>query len=133
MVIMQLDIQHPEVKRYLEEMVSQAVARYVRENETRAKELALVERVVRVEEEIKALHQLLYEHMKATDQRFEALQREMVGRFEAMDKRFETLEKANQQRFEAMEKRLSFIQWFMGFGFTFIASFIGIATYLLAR
>ncbi len=112
---MQVNFQDPEFRKLLEELVSQAVARFVAENELRAREISLVERLIRVEEELKALREIMHEYMKLTDKRFEAMER------------------ANQQRFEAIEKRLSFLQWFMGFGFTFIATLIGIATYLLAR
>jgi len=165
---MQINFEDPQFRKLLEELVSQAVARFVAENELKARELSLVDRLVRVEEEIKSLREVMYEYMKLSDQRFEtieranqqrfeamekrlealqremdarfqALQRKMDTRFEAMDKRFEAMERANQQRFEALdkrfeaiEKRLSFLQWFMGLGFTFIASLIGIATYLLA-
>ncbi|RMD58096.1 MAG: hypothetical protein D6828_03020, partial [Nitrospirae bacterium] len=50
---------------------------------------------------------------EAIDKKFEALQKEMIVRFEASDKRF-----------EALEKRLSFLQWFTGIGFAFIATLI---------
>ena len=56
------------------------------------------------------------------DKRFESLLQEMDKRFQAMDKRF-----------EAIDKRLSFLQCFIGIGFTFISSLIEIATYLLAH
>ncbi|MBX6422817.1 hypothetical protein [Thermosulfurimonas sp. F29] len=111
---MQINFQDPEFRKLLEELVSQAVARFVAENELKAREISLVKRLIRVEEELKALREIMFEYMKMTD------------------KRFELMEEANRKRFEAIEKRLSFLQWFMGFGFTFIASLIGIATYLLA-
>ncbi|WP_153303649.1 hypothetical protein [Caldimicrobium thiodismutans] len=46
------------------------------------KELSLIERVVRVEEELKALREFV-------ERRFEALQREMDRRFEALERRFQ--------------------------------------------
>ncbi len=119
---MQANFQDPEFRKLLEELVSQTVARFVAENELRAREISLAERLIRVEEELKALREIMHEYMKLTDKRFEAMERANQQRFEAIDKRF-----------EAIEKRLSFLQWFMGFGFTFIASLIGIATFLLAH
>ena len=58
-----------------------------------------MERVVRVEEELKALREVQMAHFQVTDNRFEALQRKITARFEAIDKRFTTL------------------QWTMGLGF----------------
>jgi len=62
---------------------------------------------------------------EAQDKRFETLQREMNARFEAQDKRFETLQRemnarfeAQEKRFEAMDRRFSFLQWFIGIGFS---------------
>ena len=100
----------------IEKLVSEAVAKFVRENELRARELSLMERVVRVEEELKALREIQLSMLREMNARFEALQREMDKRFEALDKRFEALDK----RFEALEKRLNFMQWFIGLGFTIL-------------
>ncbi len=107
-------------------LISKAVEDYIRRNEERAREFSLLERIVRVEEELKALREIQL-----------SLLREMNARFEAMDKRFEAMEKANQQRFEAMEKRfealdkrLSFLQWFMGVGFGFLAFLITLINFL---
>ena len=79
-------------------IVSQVVEDYIRRNEERMKEFSLLERIVRVEEELKALKEVQL-----------SLIREMNARFEVIKKRF-----------EALEKRLSFLQWFMGIGFTFL-------------
>jgi hypothetical protein len=65
---------------------------YIERNEVRIKELALVERVIRVEEELKALRQMSEIRFETIDERFEALQREMNARFEAMDKRFSAVQ-----------------------------------------
>jgi len=81
------------------------------------------------------------------DRRFEALQKEMDRRFEAMDARFEAMGarfeaidtrfEAIDTRFEAMdsrfislERRLSFLQWFMAGGFTFLSVLITIVNLL---
>jgi len=77
------------------------IEEFIRQNELRAKELSLLERIVRVEEELKALRQT------------------MEIRFESMEKRFEA-------RFESMEKRFTALQWFMGIGFTIISILIAV-------
>ena len=92
------------VKEMVEKQVSAAILEYVRRNEDRARELSLVERVIRVEEELKALREIEAARFDAAEKRFEAMEK----RFEAMDKRFEAMEKrfeAMDKRFEAMEKR----------------------------
>ncbi len=141
-----------EFRELLQNLVAETVARFVQVNEQRARELALMERVVRVEEELKALREIELARFEAMEKRFEALQREMNARFEAMDKRFEAMDKrfeamekrfealqremnarfeAMDKRFEAVERRLTFTQWMMGVGFTFIAFLITLAQFLL--
>ncbi|WP_353683927.1 hypothetical protein V4D30_08600 [Thermodesulfovibrio sp. 3907-1M] len=113
-------------KQQVEALVRELIADFVRQNEQRAKELSIIERVIRVEEEIKALREIETARFEAMEKRFEALQREMNARFEAMEKRFEALQREMNARFEAMEKRLTFIQWFIGIGFTFVSILITI-------
>ncbi len=103
----------------IEKLVSEAVAKFIQENELRARELSLMERIVRVEEELKALREIQL-----------SMLREMNARFEAMDKRFETLQREMDKRFEAMEKRLNFMQWFMGAGFAFLTILVTLFRFL---
>ncbi len=109
----------PQLLSTIEELVSKIVAQYVRENELKMKEISLVERLIRVEEELKALREIQMAQFEAMEKRFEALQKEIA-----------TIEKANQQRFEAIEKRLNFMQWFMGLGFTFLTFLITLFYFL---
>jgi hypothetical protein len=64
----------------------------------------LLERMVRVEEELKAQREL------------------MIIRFDAVDRRFE----AEDKRFEAVDKRFGLIQWVMGIGFVMIGTLVTI-------
>ena len=118
------------VDKHLEERVPLVLDRLVQRNEARAREVALMERVVRVEEELKALREVEAVHFQTTERRFEALHREMQTRFEAMNERFEALQREMQARFEAMEKRLTFMQWFMGVGFAVITVLMTLAKFL---
>jgi hypothetical protein len=103
----------------------------------------LLERLIRLEEELKALRiemNLRFEAQRkesdikfeAINARFEALTKEMNTRFEALIKEMNARFEAQKQesdakfeainaRFEALDKRLSFLQWLMVFGFTFIS------------
>ncbi|MEJ5347600.1 MAG: hypothetical protein WHS46_02780 [Desulfosoma sp.] len=90
-----------------EEILAEKIAVFVKENEQRAREFSLMERVIRVEEELKALKEIQIAHFNASEKRFEALQREMTARFEAVDKRF------------------VLVQWTMGLGFSLMIAFMG--------
>ena len=70
----------------------------------RERELDLVERVIRVEEELKNLREV------------------MEVRFEAVNKRFEAVDK----RFEDMDTRFLQLQWSMGIGFTVLAALMAV-------
>ena len=106
----------------------------------------LLERMTRVEEQIKAQGELMVARFEAVDRRFEAVEerfkaiderfeasdrrfddmiRYMDKRFDAVDKRFEAVDKrfeASDRRFDDMvrhmDKRFSLIQWMVGAGFT---------------
>jgi len=84
----------------------------------RERELDLVERVVRVEAELKNLREVM-------EVRFNAVQTELKAfhqRFEDVNKRFEDV----NTRFEDMDKRFSQIQWTMGIGFTLLAALMAV-------
>jgi hypothetical protein len=112
------------VLKVLESRMQQAIEEYVERNELRVKELSLIERVVRVEEELRALREISEAKFIASEKRFESLQREMIARFEAMDKRFEAMDtrfeslqremiarfEAVDKRFEAVDKRFESLQ-----------------------
>lgn len=109
------------VAKAVESRLQQALEEYVERNELRFKELSLIERTVRVEEELRSLREMSEVRFEAIDKRFEALQREMNSRFEAadkrfeaVDKRFESLQREMNARFVAMDKRFSAIQWMIG-------------------
>jgi septation ring formation regulator EzrA len=95
------------VARLMESRLQQAMEEFVERNELRLKELSLIERIVRVEEELKNLREMSEVKFDAMEKRFEALQREMNARFEA-------LQREMNARFEAIEKRFSVVQWMIG-------------------
>ena len=72
----------------------------------------LLERMVRVEEELKAQRELMAERFAGMDARFETLQTQMDKRFDAVDKRFETMQQQMDQRFDALIRRIDrFMVW----------------------
>ena len=89
------------------------------------------DRILVVEQELKAQRELMRQGFEAMDKRFEALQHNMDKRFEAsdkrfeslqhnMDKRFESLQHGMDKRFEAVDKRFSMLQWMWGGGVVLI-------------
>ncbi|OPL12620.1 MAG: hypothetical protein AVO38_14860 [delta proteobacterium ML8_D] len=151
-------IDSEKFKALLDEVVSQRLTQFVRQHEEKAKEVSLIERMVRVEEAIQAQQKVLEslqremsarfeatdKSFQAMDKRFEALQREMSARFEAtdksfqamdkrfeaMDKRFEALQREMSARFEAMDKRFSLVQWVVVGGFTFLSILITLVNFV---
>ena len=115
-----------ELIEIIKAIVTEQVEAYVREHEIKAKEFSLLERIIRVEEELKAQREIIASLQREMGVRFEAVDK----RFEAMDKRFESLQREMDKRFESVEKRLSFLQWFMAGGFTFISVLITIINFL---
>jgi len=143
-----VNLDDPKFQAMVRAMIAELLTEFVRGNEERAKELALIERIIRVEEELKALRQIEAARFEAMEKRFEALQREMDKRFEAMEKRFEAMDKrfeaidkrfeamdkrfeailremnarfeAMDKRFESLERRLTFTQWMIGVGFALL-------------
>jgi len=77
----------------------------------RERELNLVERIVRVEEGLKNMHEVMEARFTAVNQRFE----DINNRFEDVNKRFED-----------MDKRFSQVQWMMGLGFTLLSILMGV-------
>ena len=73
------------VAKMMETRIHQAIEEFAQVNELRLRELSIIERVVRVEEELKSLREM-------SEVRFDTLQREMGARFEAMDKRFSVVQ-----------------------------------------
>ena len=95
------------------------------------RELDILERVVRVEDELKNLREVMEERFEAQqnlmEERFQTVNErfsKMDERFEAMqtqmDRRFEAQRELTGERFDLLEKRTAFVQWGIGIGFTAI-------------
>ena len=109
------------VKPWLREIVNQMVPR----PEFAGIGPQLFERMVRVEEELKAQRELMDERFGfmgrrfgSIDQRFEAVNQ----RFLVVDQRFEDLIRHMDKRFESVDKRFNTLTWMIGVGFVVITS-----------
>jgi len=123
-----------ELKELIYSLLPEIIEKYFREREKELYSISLIERLIRVEEELKALR-------SETNYRFEALMREMDVRFaaqkkdsdakfEALNARFEALMREMDARFDFLEKRFNFMQWFIGICFTIIMLALTIFNFL---
>jgi septal ring factor EnvC (AmiA/AmiB activator) len=107
------------IKQLVYSILPEVLAQY---KEEKGKDISLnplLERLIRLEEELKALRIEL-------SIRFEAQKKESDVKFEAINARFEGLIKEMNARFDALEKRLNFLQWLIAIGFSFL---IGLMTF----
>ena len=109
------------VKPWLREVVDEMVPRV----ELGGVGPQLLERIVRVEEELKAQRTLMDERFGFMAQRFEVTDK----RFDAVDKRFEESRAHSERRFDAVAKRFDDVNarfttltWMIGVGFVVITS-----------
>ena len=135
------------VTKIVESRLKETIEEFARTNESRVKEMALLERIVRVEEELKLLREMFEIRFEAFEKRFEAfekrfeafdkrfevidgrhesLQREMIARFETVDKRFESLQREMNARFESLQREMNARFEAMDKRFTMVQWFIGI-------
>jgi len=145
-----------ELKEFIYSILPEIIEKYFREREKELYSISLIERLIRVEEELKALrsetHYRFEALMREMDARFAAQMREMEARFaaqmremdarfaaqkkdsdakfEALNARFEALMREMTARFESLEKRLNFMQWFIGICFTIIMLALTIFNFL---
>ncbi|MFZ8830547.1 MAG: hypothetical protein ACO2OY_00030 [Thermodesulfobacteriaceae bacterium] len=129
------------IKQLVYSILPEVLAQY---KEEKGKDISLnplLERLIRLEEELKALRiemsirfEAIIKEMnikfettiKEMNTRFEAIIQEMNTRFEAQKKESDARFEAINSRFEALEKRLNFQQWLITIGFSFI---IGLTTF----
>ena len=112
------------IKQLVYSILPEVLAQYKEEKGNDISLNPLLERLIRLEEELKALRIEM-------NIRFEAQRKESEARFEAINARFEAvlaeqraLREEMNARFEAMDKRLSFLQWLIGIGIAFLGGLI---------
>jgi len=137
-----------QLKQIILSLLPEVLSQYFQEKEKELKTISLLERIIRVEEELKALREEMKVRFEANDRRFEsllremnarfegvlaeqkALREEMNARFETIDNRFEALQREMNARFEALERRFNFMQWLIVVGFSFLAILITLFGFL---
>jgi hypothetical protein len=141
------------IKQLVYTFLPEVLAQYKEERDKDIYLNPLLERLIRLEDELKALRiemnirfetvikemnirfeaiikemNLRFEAQKQeSDARFEAINTRFEAinaRFEAINTRFEALIKEMNTRFEALNKRLNFLQWLIGIGITLLGGLI---------
>ena len=82
-------------------------------------EIELIERIVRVEEELKSQRELMLMGFEQTNRRFEQI-----------DKRFEDMQKYMDKRFEDVNSKFKMMFAFMTLGFTILATMMTVFKFL---
>ena len=80
--------------------------------------VALQERTIRIEEELKSQRELMQERFTFVEQRFEIQDKLISERFAASDRRYEDLRSSMDKRFTAVDKRFEDMQASMDKRFT---------------
>ena len=113
-------------------------------------DIQLIERMTRIEEELKTQRELFLKQNETMqfgfnqmDKRFESMQKQMDARFDIMQKnmdkrfestqkqmdvRFEMIQKNMDSRFDDVNKKFSMMMWMTSAGFTIIATVITLLT-----
>ena len=93
----------------------------------------VLERILRVEEELKNQRGVMETRFAAVDKRFEDLQGYLDKRLDSVDKRFEDMNKRFEdmnKRFEDMHKRFNGTQWMIGGVFAVLTTLITLYQFL---
>ena len=86
------------IEDYIGKKLDETVKKFIAHREVYPEELSLIERIIRVEEELKSQRELMKKSFELIEKRFEQIDR----RFDQIDKRFEQVDK----RFEQVDKRI---------------------------
>jgi len=95
------------VSRNFDELIERS--RYA---QSRNYEISVIERITRVEEELKSQREIM-----------------MFG-FQQMEKRFEAMQKYMDKRFDDVNRRFTMLMWAMGVGFTLTTTAVSIVSVL---
>jgi hypothetical protein len=129
------------IKQLVYTFLPEVLAQYKEERDKDIYLNPLLERLIRLEDELKALRiemNIRFETViKEMNIRFEAQKQESDARFEAINTRFEAINtrfealiKEMNTRFEALDKRLNFLQWLIGIGITLLGGLITLLNFL---
>ena len=111
------------VEGILEEKLGDYISRYLAGREREYEFIGSTERLIRLEEELKAQREMMATRFEGMDKRFEELIHYMDKRFEAVDKRFEDL-------IHYIDRRFSLLTWLISSLFGALAVLITVFKFL---
>jgi hypothetical protein len=94
--------------------------------------LELGERIVRVEEELKAQRELMIRGFEQVDRRLEQVDKrfeQVDKRFEQVDKRFDQINKRFEEQDARFERRFRGQTWLIGTGFVLVSLLMSLYTF----
>jgi septum formation inhibitor MinC len=119
-----------EIEDYLIENIHKILSRQSLSQPSIVYEIELLERMVRVEGELKNKRELMKDQFKLTEKMFEQIDK----RFEQVDKRFEQVDKRFEQtdkRFEDVNSKFKMMFAFISLGFTTLAVMMTLFKFLV--
>lgn len=93
----------------------------------------LLERMTRVEHELKLQREVMVERFKVVDERFKAMGERFKAvdeRFKAVDRRFADMQASMDRRFEDMHRRFNGMQWMVGGAVVLLATMMSLYQFL---
>ena len=128
------------IKPFLSQYISQVLEEKEIANDRQLKQMSLLERMIRVEEELNSSRktgenqlvlfekrfEMIDKRFEMIDKRFEEMKDYSEKRFESVDKRFEEMKDYSEKRFESVDKRFEDMQRYMDKRFTQLTWLISI-------
>lgn len=112
-----IENQFEAMKPLFEKYISKLLKEQTIATEQQIRQISLLERIVRVEEELKALRELSEQRFAASDKRFEEMQSNM-------DKRFEDMKNYSDRRFTQLT-------WVVSISMTLIATLMALFKFII--
>lgn len=112
------------------EQIDAYVRSNVREWVEECVESRLLERMTRVEHELKLQREVMIERFKAVDERFKAVDTRFADMQASMDNRFHDMQISMDRRFEDMHRRFNSLQWMIGGGVVLLATMMSLYRFL---
>lgn len=112
------------------EQIDAYIRSNVREWVEECVESRLLERMTRVEHELKLQREVMIERFKAVDERFKAVDTRFADMQASMDNRFHDMQISMDRRFEDMHRRFNGMQWMVGGGVVLLATMMSLYRFL---
>ncbi len=114
------------VRKILDEELDLRIARMTAGQEDEFNRLAVLQRLIRLEEELKAQRELMEKRFEAIDKRFETVDKRFEDLYRYLNARFEAVDR----RFEAVDRRFTQLTWLISTMFVVLGTLITVFRFL---